>query len=97
MTDIAQSALLYLFLYFSSLVLGTMALATFGLDFVSAFTGALTALSNVGPGLGETIGPAGNFSTINDNALWVLSYLMIAGRLELITVVILFTRAFWVR
>lgn len=95
--DIAQSALLYLFLYFSSLVLGTMALATFGLDFVSAFTGALTALSNVGPGLGETIGPAGNFSTINDNALWVLSYLMIAGRLELITVVILFTRAFWVR
>lgn len=95
--DIAQSALLYLFLYFSSLVLGTMALAIFGLDFVSAFTGALTALSNVGPGLGETIGPAGNFSTINDNALWVLSYLMLAGRLELITVVILFTRAFWVR
>lgn len=95
--DIAQSALLYLFLYFSSLVLGTMVLAIFGMDFVSAFTGALTALSNVGPGLGETIGPAGNFSTINDNALWVLSYLMLAGRLEIITVVILFTRAFWVR
>lgn len=95
--DIAQSALLYLSLYFSTLVLGTVALAILGLDFTSAFTGALTALSNVGPGLGELIGPAGNFSSVNDKALWVLSFLMLAGRLELITVVILFTRAFWVR
>lgn len=94
---IAQSAFLYLFLYFCSLVFGTMALAVLGLDFISAFTGALTALSNVGPGLGDTIGPAGNFSTIDNNALWVLIYLMLAGRLELITVAILFTRAFWTR
>lgn len=94
---IAQSVLLYLFLYVISLVIGTVALAVFGLEFISAFTGALTALSNVGPGLGDTIGPAGNFSTINDNALWVLTYLMLAGRLEIITVVILFTRIFWER
>lgn len=95
--DIAQSVLLYLFLYIASLVLGAVILAGLGLDFVSAFTGALTALSNVGPGLGETIGPVGNYSTVGDSALWVLSYLMLAGRLELVTVVILFTRAFWVR
>lgn len=95
--DIAQAVLLYLFLYIASLVLGAVILASLGLDFVSAFTGALTALSNVGPGLGDTIGPVGNYSTVSDSALWVLSYLMLAGRLELVTVVILFTRAFWVR
>jgi len=89
--------LLYLFLYCASLVIGAVLLASLGLDFVSAFTGALTALSNIGPGLGETIGPVGNFSTIQDPALWVLSFLMLAGRLELVTVYILFTRAFWVR
>lgn len=95
--EIAQNVLLYLFLYCASLVIGAVLLASLGLDFVSAFTGALTALSNVGPGFGETIGPIGNFSTIHDPALWVLSFLMLAGRLELVTVFILFTRAFWVR
>ncbi len=92
--EIAQNVLLYLFLYCASLITGAVLLAALGLDFVSAFTGALTALSNVGPGLGDTIGPVGNFSTIRDPALWVLSFLMLAGRLELVTVYILFTRAF---
>src|SRR5690606_27764240 len=64
--DIAQNVLLYLFLYCASLVIGAVLLASLGLDFVSAFTGALTALSNVGPGFGDTIGPVGNFSTIHD-------------------------------
>ncbi|PWL17068.1 potassium transporter [Falsochrobactrum shanghaiense] len=95
--EIAQSVLLYLFLYIASLIIGAVLLASLGLDFVSALTGALTALSNVGPGLGDTIGPVGNYSTIDDPALWVLSFLMLAGRLELVTVFILFTRTFWVR
>ena len=95
--DIAQNVLLYLFLYCASLIIGAVLLASLGLDFISAFTGALTALSNVGPGLGDTIGPVGNFSTIRDGALWVLSFLMLAGRLELVTIYILFTRVFWVR
>ncbi|GAA0599821.1 TrkH family potassium uptake protein [Paenochrobactrum glaciei] len=95
--DIAQAVLLYLFLYIASLVIGAVLLASVGLDFVTAFTGALTALSNVGPGLGETIGPVGNYSTVRDSALWILSFLMLAGRLELVTVFILFTKAFWVR
>ncbi|MEN3420088.1 TrkH family potassium uptake protein [Brucella abortus] len=95
--DIAQNVLLYLFLYSASLIIGAVLLASFGLDFVSAFTGSLTALSNVGPGLGDKIGPAGNFSTVRDQALWVLSFLMLAGRLELVTIFILFTRSFWVR
>ncbi|RCS25523.1 TrkH family potassium uptake protein [Phyllobacterium salinisoli] len=96
-TEAAQTVLLFFFLYMASLILGAMVLATLGLDFVSAFTGALTALSNVGPGLGDTIGPVGNFSTVSDPALWVLSYLMLAGRLEIVTIVILFTRSFWAR
>jgi trk system potassium uptake protein TrkH len=95
--EIAQNVLLYLFLYIASLIIGAVLLASLGLDFVSAFTGALTALSNVGPGFGDTIGPVGNFSTIHDPALWVLSFLMLVGRLELITIFILFTRTFWMR
>jgi trk system potassium uptake protein TrkH len=95
--DVAQSALLFIFLYMTSLVIGATILTILGNDLGTAFTGALTALSNVGPGFGETIGPAGNFSTLGDPSLIVLSYLMLAGRLEIITVVILFTRRFWSR
>ena len=93
--DIAQTVLLFLCLYMTTLVIGAMLLVVTGLDFVSAFTGALTALSNVGPGFGDTIGPVGNFSTVGDWALWILSFLMLAGRLEIVTVIILFTPAFW--
>lgn len=95
--DVAQSALLFIFLYMSSLVIGATVLAMLGNDLGTSFTGALTALSNVGPGFGDTIGPVGNFSTLGDPSLFVLSYLMLAGRLEIITVVILFTRRFWSR
>ncbi|MGH6763857.1 MAG: TrkH family potassium uptake protein [Phyllobacterium sp.] len=95
--ELAQTTMLYIFLYMASLIIGAMLLSFFDLELGTAFTGALTALSNVGPGFGETIGPVGNFSTLSDNALWVLSYLMLTGRLEIVTVVILFTRAFWAR
>ena len=95
--DIAQAVLLYLFLYVVSLIIGSAVLMGLGLDFITAFTGALTALSNVGPGLGTIIGPVGNYSTIHDNALWVLSFLMLAGRLELVTVFVVLSRTFWIR
>jgi len=93
----AQSVLLFLCLYMATMVIGATLLIMAGLDFISAFTGALTALSNVGPGFGQTIGPVGNFSTLNDTALWILNFLMLAGRLEIITIFILFTPAFWRR
>jgi trk system potassium uptake protein TrkH len=95
--DVAQSTLLFIFLYMSSLVIGATILTILGNDLGTAFTGALTALSNVGPGFGDTIGPAGNFSTLEDPSLIVLSYLMLAGRLEIIPIVILFTHRFWSR
>ncbi|WP_455476718.1 TrkH family potassium uptake protein [Bartonella sp. B41] len=94
-SDVAKAVLFFVCLYMFCLLIGTALLLTTGLDFTSSFTGVLTALSNIGPGFGEIIGPAGNFSTINDNALWILSFLMLAGRLEIITIFVLFIPAFW--
>ncbi|WP_035000372.1 TrkH family potassium uptake protein [Bartonella tamiae] len=93
--NIIMTVLLFLCLYIFSLIVGATLLMITGLDIISAFTGALTALSNIGPGFGSKIGPVGNFSTIEDPALWVLSFLMLIGRLEIVTVFILFTPAFW--
>ncbi|MCZ2328698.1 TrkH family potassium uptake protein [Bartonella sp. F02] len=93
--DIAKEVLLFVCLYMFCLLIGTALLLTTGLDFTSSFTGALTALSNIGPGFGDIIGPVGNFSTINDNALWILSFLMLVGRLEILTIFVLFVPAFW--
>jgi trk system potassium uptake protein TrkH len=50
---------------------------------------------NVGPGLGPIIGPAGNFASLPDAAKWLLSLGMLLGRLEILTVLVLVTRAFW--
>lgn len=70
-------------------------LALTGLDFITSMSGAATALANVGPGLGEIIGPAGNFVPLSDTAKWLLIFGMLAGRLEILTILILFTRNFW--
>ena len=60
-----------------------------------ADTGAATAVCNVGPGLGPIIGPVGNFSTLPDAAKWLLTIGMLLGRLEILTVLVLLTKAFW--
>jgi trk system potassium uptake protein TrkH len=70
-------------------------LSMLGLDYLTAMSAAVTALANVGPGLGDIIGPAGNFSTLPGNAKWLLSAAMLLGRLELFTVLVLFSPAFW--
>jgi len=70
-------------------------LTAFGLDLVTSLSGAVQALSNVGPGLGPIIGPAGNYATLPDGAKWLLSAGMLLGRLELFTIIILFQPAFW--
>jgi len=69
--------------------------AATGVDAMTAFTGVLTCMANTGPGLGPLIGPAGNFEPLSDSAKWLLSFAMILGRLELFTVLVLFTRHFW--
>jgi Trk-type K+ transport system membrane component len=67
----------------------------FGLDPVTALSGAANAIGNVGPGLGPLIGPSGNFSSLPDGAKWVLAAGMLLGRLEFVTVFALLTHAFW--
>jgi len=72
-----------------------VALSMTGLDFVTSVSGAATALANIGPGLGDIIGPAGNFASLNDTAKWILTGAMLLGRLELMVVLVLFTVKFW--
>ena len=81
----------YLFLFFTLAIL----LSITGLDFLSAISGAATSISNVGPGLGDVIGPNGNFREVSDVSKWILSFGMLLGRLELFAVLILFFPSFW--
>ena len=85
----------FVFLFITAFAVITVALGIAGLDLETAVSGAATAISNVGPGLGETIGPMGNFSTLNDPAKWVLICGMLLGRLEVLSVLLLFTPGFW--
>jgi len=93
--DDARSVLAFWATYVATVVVVALALAAFGLDFETAISGAATAVSNVGPGLGPVIGPVGNFATIPDGAKWVLSFAMLLGRLELFTILVLFLPRFW--
>jgi trk system potassium uptake protein TrkH len=89
------SVLSFLFMYFACFTALAVYLSFLGLDFETAVSGAATAISNVGPGLGATIGPAGTFQPLPDAALWALSFGMILGRLELVTVLVLLSPRFW--
>lgn len=93
--DIILSAIAFSFLFFVTLAGVTLLLAMMGLDLLTSLTAASTALTNVGPGLGEIIGPAGNFASLPDAAKWLLSLAMLMGRLELLTLMVLFTPMFW--
>src|SRR5690554_7496053 len=72
----------YTFIFLLCLLIITVLLASLQLDFVTSLSGALTSLTNVGPGLGDIIGPAGNFGPLPDAAKWILSVGMLMGRLE---------------
>ncbi|MFZ5609983.1 MAG: TrkH family potassium uptake protein [Pseudomonadota bacterium] len=89
------SVLGFFVLFLVSFIGLAVALAATGLDAETALSGAGTALANVGPGLGGTIGPAGNFKPLPDSAKWLLSGGMLLGRLELFTVLVLLTPRFW--
>jgi trk system potassium uptake protein TrkH len=93
--SVLDSVIAFLMLFFLTLGLGAVLLVLIGLDPVSAISGAAATLSNVGPGLGPLIGPASTFAGIPDPAKWVCSFLMLVGRLELLTAYVLFTPGFW--
>lgn len=93
--DIMLSAVAFSFLFFVCLAAITLLLALMGLDLLTSLSAAATALTNVGPGLGDIIGPAGNFAPLPDAAKWLLSFAMLLGRLELLTMMVLFSPMFW--
>jgi trk system potassium uptake protein TrkH len=93
--DVPYSVLAFLVAYAGTVGVLTLGLTASGLDLVTALTGAAQAVSNVGPGLGAVIGPAGNFASLSDTAKWLLSFGMLLGRLELFTVLVLLQRSFW--
>ncbi|MEM8824537.1 MAG: TrkH family potassium uptake protein [Pseudomonadota bacterium] len=94
--DVLSSVMAFFMLFVLTLGVFSAALALTGLDLITSVSGAATAIANVGPGLGPTIGPSGNFAPLNDTAKWLLSAAMLIGRLELVVVFVLFTRRFWV-
>lgn len=93
--EIVRSLITFSFFFAITIGLIALGLALIGLDWVTALTGAATAVCNVGPGMGPIIGPAGNFSSLPDSAKWLLTLGMLLGRLEILTVLVLITRAFW--
>lgn len=93
--EVIGSVVAFFAVFFLCYAVLTIALMASGLDFLTGASGAITALSNVGPGLGDIIGPAGNFGSLPDTAKWLLSAGMLLGRLELFTVLILFVPRYW--
>ena len=90
-----NSVIIFIFSYLFLFLIISMLLSISGLDFLSAVSGSATAISNVGPGLGEMIGPNGNFSNVSNISKWILSFAMLLGRLEIFAVLVLFLPSFW--
>jgi len=88
------AVLAYLFMYTSSVVVLTLLLTASGLDVISGFSAAVASLNNTGPGLGE-VGPATTYANLTDTQTWICSFAMLLGRLELLTLLVVFTPAFW--
>ena len=93
--EFINSVIVFIFSYLFLFMFLSMLLSITGLDFLSAISGAATSISNVGPGLGDVIGPNGNFKEVSDVSKWLLAFGMLLGRLELFAVLILFFPSFW--
>jgi trk system potassium uptake protein TrkH len=93
--DVVESVMAFSLIYAAGFALLTIALSITGLDFLTATSGAATAISNVGPGLGDVIGPSGTFVALPDAAKWALAIGMLFGRLEFFTILVLFVPSFW--
>ena len=93
--EIASSVMGFFYLYLLTVCILATLLALLGLDFLTALSGAASAVSNVGPGLGSIIGPSGNYNSVPDLGKWLLSLGMLLGRLELFTVFVLILPRFW--
>lgn len=93
---VVHEILAYFFIYMMLFVIGGLILTATGLDLVSAFSASAATLSNIGPGFGA-VGPLSNYSLLHPLAKWTLSFLMLTGRLEIFTILVMFSRSFWKR
>lgn len=93
--DLQQSVMLFITTYLALWAAGGVVMTAMGYDVLTSMSAVITALSNVGPGIGPVVGPAGNFSTLSDPALYVLCLMMLLGRLEVLTMLVLLTPRFW--
>ena len=90
-----NSVIIFIFTFLFIFLIIAMLLSISGLDFITSISGAASSISNVGPGLGDIIGPNGNYKDIPDISKWILSAGMLLGRLELFAVLVLFFPSFW--
>ncbi len=91
---VLSAVLAFMLIYGGSMIMLTLLLLLTGLDVVSAFAAVVACVNNIGPGLGD-VGPAANFQTLTGPQTWVCTFGMLLGRLELLTVLVLFTPQFW--
>ena len=90
-----KSVITFIFSFLLIFLIIALLLSLSGLDFLTAISGAASAISNVGPGLGDVIGPDGNYKNIPDISKWILAFGMLLGRLELFAILVLFFPSFW--
>ena len=95
--DVANSVVAFVLIFILSFSAVAISLSLMGLEPVTALSAAAAAIANVGPGLGAEIGPTGNYANLPDRAKWVLSFGMLLGRLEFLTVLVMFSPSFWRR
>ncbi|HOG03655.1 MAG TPA: potassium transporter TrkG, partial [Accumulibacter sp.] len=93
-SNILFAVLAFGFMYMVCIVSMTLALSFSGLEIVTAFTAVVASINNTGPGLGQ-VGPATNFGSLSDFQTWVCTFAMLLGRLEIFTLLVVLTPAFW--
>jgi trk system potassium uptake protein len=93
--DFIKSVIIFIFTFLFIFLIIAMLLSISGLDFITSISGAASSISNVGPGLGDMIGPNGNYKNLPDLSKWILTLGMLFGRLELFAVLVLFFPSFW--
>ncbi len=93
--DTFNSIMFFFFMYILIFILSAVLLSFYNIDFLTALSASASAISNVGPGIGEVIGPNSNYSSIPDSAKWILSITMLIGRLEIFTFLVLLSLNFW--
>ena len=90
-----DSVMSFFFLYILTFSISALLLSFTGLDFLTCISAAASSISNVGPGLGETIGPYGNYSSLTGSSKSILIATMFLGRLEMLTIIVIFLPTFW--